>query len=114
VTQTVAQVRRFHFSCAGLVYEVQREQYALARGSFGMVYRCTWRGQTVRELRGCEKRIFAREARVWLKAQHVNVVKFYGTSIVLQCDCCVMQRSGCHFCTNLGIAHGDLKCNQFW
>jgi hypothetical protein len=64
-------------------HEVQRERDYFAKGSFGEVYRGTWRGKPVvvkcvNVVSARDEHDFSREARVWLRAQHPNVVKFHG------------------------------------
>ncbi|OWY96783.1 TKL protein kinase, partial [Phytophthora megakarya] len=64
-------------------HEVQREINHFAQGSFGKVYRGTWRNEKVvikcvKEYSASSEQDFSREARVWLRAQHPNVVRFFG------------------------------------
>ncbi|RLN88618.1 hypothetical protein BBJ28_00020189 [Nothophytophthora sp. Chile5] len=64
-------------------HEVQRELRPFDRGSFGEIYRGTWRGlkvviKCVNVHSAEEKRTFLREARIWHKVQHKHIVKFFG------------------------------------
>ncbi|EGZ30241.1 hypothetical protein PHYSODRAFT_475617 [Phytophthora sojae] len=125
-------------------HEVQRERSHLARGSFGKVYRGRWRGEKVvikcvDVVTADDERDFSREARIWLRAQHPNVVRFMG-ACHLTTPCffvCEEARNGdlvdflaknndralvwrllhgaavgLQFLHNNNIVHGDLKCNQ--
>ncbi|RLN91339.1 hypothetical protein BBJ28_00016340, partial [Nothophytophthora sp. Chile5] len=64
-------------------HEVQRQAYPFASGSFGEVYRGTWRGSKV--VIKCvnvnsseDRRAFLREATIWHKARHPHIVSFFG------------------------------------
>ncbi|RLN88630.1 hypothetical protein BBJ28_00018053, partial [Nothophytophthora sp. Chile5] len=64
-------------------HEVQRHAYPFASGSFGEVYRGTWRGSKV--VIKCvnvnsseDRRAFLREATIWHKARHPHIVSFFG------------------------------------
>ncbi|EGZ30238.1 hypothetical protein PHYSODRAFT_474694 [Phytophthora sojae] len=125
-------------------HEVQRERSHLARGSFGKVYRGRWRGEKVvikcvDVVTADDERDFSREARIWLRAQHPNVVRFMG-ACHLTTPCffvCEEARNGdlvdflaknndralvwrllhgaavgLRFLHQNNIVHGDLKCNQ--
>ncbi|RLN26564.1 hypothetical protein BBJ28_00022714, partial [Nothophytophthora sp. Chile5] len=64
-------------------HEVQRGIRPFDRGSFGEIYRGTWRGlkvviKCVTVTTEYEKRTFLREAKIWHKAKHANIVKFFG------------------------------------
>ncbi|RLN26565.1 hypothetical protein BBJ28_00022713, partial [Nothophytophthora sp. Chile5] len=64
-------------------HEVQRGIRPFDRGSFGEIYRGTWRGlkvvvKCVTVTSDYEKRTFLREAKIWHKAKHANIVKFFG------------------------------------
>ncbi|RLN94141.1 hypothetical protein BBJ28_00008327, partial [Nothophytophthora sp. Chile5] len=64
-------------------HEVQRELRPFDRGSFGEIYRGAWRGlkvviKCVNVHSAEEKRTFLREAKIWHKAQHKHIVKFFG------------------------------------
>lgn len=127
-------------------HEVQREKDHFARGSFGKIYRGTWRGtkvviKCVNVTSTKEDRDFSREARVWLRAQHPNIVKFYGACHLTQpclfvceevtngnlvdflvrikgSDSAITWRLlhdaalGLQSLHQNNIVHGDLKCNQ--
>ncbi|KAG3096208.1 hypothetical protein PC122_g4972 [Phytophthora cactorum] len=127
-------------------HEVQRENYHFARGSFGKIYRGTWRGKKVvikcvNVVSTRDERDFSREARVWLRAQHSNIVRFYGACHLTQPCFFVCEEVtngnlvdflsktkgsdkaltwrllhdaalGLQFLHQNNIVHGDLKCNQ--
>ncbi|KAF4044163.1 Protein tyrosine kinase [Phytophthora infestans] len=127
-------------------HEVQREKDHFARGSFGKIYRGTWRGtkvviKCVNVTSTKEDRDFSREARVWLRAQHPNIVKLYGACHLTQpcffvcdevtngnlvdflvrikgSDSAITWRLlhdaalGLQSLHQNNIVHGDLKCNQ--
>ncbi|KAG7387415.1 hypothetical protein PHYPSEUDO_014178 [Phytophthora pseudosyringae] len=127
-------------------HDVQRELYPFARGSFGKVYRGTWRGEKVvvkcvDVVSANDKRVFSRDARIWLRAQHPNVVQFHDAChwtqpcffvceeatngnltdflSLTQGSCRVLTwrllrdaALGLQFLHQRGIVHGNLKCNQ--
>ncbi|EGZ30242.1 hypothetical protein PHYSODRAFT_472146 [Phytophthora sojae] len=127
-------------------YEVQREEQHFALGSFGKVYHGTWYGQKVvvkcvNAVIGDEMRAFKREARLWFRAQHPNVVRLFGAFHVSQPCFFVCEEAtngilvdflqknkhdnqalvwrllhgaalGLQFLHEKKIVHGDLKCNQ--
>ncbi|KAG6585121.1 putative phosphatidylinositol-3,4,5-trisphosphate 3-phosphatase [Phytophthora cinnamomi] len=64
-------------------YEVQREEQHFALGSFGKVYHGTWYREKVvvkcvNAVTEDEMRAFKREARLWFRAQHPNIVRLFG------------------------------------
>ncbi|KAE8899316.1 hypothetical protein PF005_g6923 [Phytophthora fragariae] len=127
-------------------HEVQRERSHFARGSFGKVYRGRWRSEKVvikcvDVVTANDERDFSREARVWLRAQHPNVVRFIGACHLTRPCFFVCEEAtngnlvdflnknkerrevltwrllhgaalGLQFLHQNKIIHGDLKCNQ--
>ncbi|KAG1699980.1 hypothetical protein DVH05_000467 [Phytophthora capsici] len=126
--------------------EVRKEQQPFSAGSFGKVYRGWWLStrvvvKTVTVETEKEKQTFHREARIWQKARHPNIVPFFGA-----CDerstyffVCEEAKSGklldylyhareegrslvwrklleaalgLHFLHERHVVHSDLKCNQ--
>ncbi|RLN51169.1 hypothetical protein BBP00_00009937 [Phytophthora kernoviae] len=126
--------------------EVRREQEPFSAGSFGKVYRGWW--LSTRVVVKCviaksdkENRTFHREARIWQRARHPNIVPFFGacdegSSYFFVCeeakngkllDYLFHEREngrslvwrklldaalGLHFLHERHIVHSDLKCNQ--
>ncbi|RLN93536.1 hypothetical protein BBJ28_00021288 [Nothophytophthora sp. Chile5] len=127
-------------------HEVQRGIRPFDRGSFGEIYRGTWRGlkvvvKCVTVTTEYEKRTFQREAKIWHKAKHANIVKFFGACHLSRPCFFVCEEAengnlvdyldrmdgadpslvwrllhevalGLQFLPQEGIVHGDLKCNQ--
>ncbi|KAG6618398.1 TKL protein kinase [Phytophthora cinnamomi] len=126
--------------------EVRKDQQPFSAGSFGKVYRGWWLStrvvvKTVTVANEKESRTFHREARIWQKARHPNIVPFFGA-----CDegstyffVCEEAKNGklldylyhareegrslvwrklldaalgLHFLHERHIVHSDLKCNQ--
>ncbi|KAL3670782.1 hypothetical protein V7S43_003968 [Phytophthora oleae] len=126
--------------------EVRKEQQPFSAGSFGKVYRGWWLStrvvvKTVTVATEKETRTFHREARIWQKARHPNIVPFFGA-----CDegstyffVCEEAKNGklldylyhareegrslvwrklldaalgLHFLHERHVVHSDLKCNQ--
>lgn len=63
--------------------EVRKDQEPFSAGSFGKVYRGWWLStrvvvKTVNVATEQETRTFHREARIWQKARHPNIVPFFG------------------------------------
>ncbi|KAG1712713.1 hypothetical protein DVH05_000453 [Phytophthora capsici] len=126
--------------------EVRKEQQPFSAGSFGKVYRGWWLStrvvvKTVTVKTEKEKQTFHREARIWQKARHPNIVPFFGA-----CDegstyffVCEEAKNGklldylyhareegrslvwrklleaalgLHFLHERHVVHSDLKCNQ--
>ncbi|KAK1935650.1 Serine/threonine-protein kinase TNNI3K [Phytophthora citrophthora] len=126
--------------------EVRKEQQPFSAGSFGKVYRGWWLStrvvvKTVAVETEKEKRIFHREARIWQKARHPNIVPFFGacdegSTYFFVCEeakngklldyiyhAREERRSlvwrklldaalGLHFLHERHVVHSDLKCNQ--
>ncbi|KAE8992354.1 hypothetical protein PR001_g20963 [Phytophthora rubi] len=126
--------------------EVRKDQEPFTAGSFGKVYKGWWLStrvvvETVTVANEKESRTFHREARIWQKARHPNIVPFFGA-----CDegstyffVCEEAKNGklldylyhareegrslvwrklldaalgLHFLHERHIVHSDLKCNQ--
>ncbi|KAG3024481.1 hypothetical protein PC121_g9330 [Phytophthora cactorum] len=126
--------------------EVRKDREPFSSGSFGKVYRGWWLStrvvvKTVTVATEKESRTFHREARIWQKARHPNIVPFFGA-----CDegstcffVCEEAKNGklldylyhareegrslvwrklldaalgLHFLHERHIVHTDLKCNQ--
>ncbi|RLN96340.1 hypothetical protein BBJ28_00027093, partial [Nothophytophthora sp. Chile5] len=126
--------------------EIRRDREPFSSGSFGKVYRGWWLDsrvvvKCVAVNSEADKRTFHREARIWKKARHPNIVQFYGACDVgspyfFICeeasngnlpDYLYHQKKegrsmvwrklkeaalGLHFLHERGIIHSDLKCNQ--
>ncbi|OWZ23054.1 TKL protein kinase [Phytophthora megakarya] len=101
--------------------EVRKDHNPFSSGSFGKVYRGWWLStrvvvKTVTVATEKERRTFHREARIWQKARHPNIVPFFGA-----CDegstyffLCEEAKNG-KLLDYLYHARGegrDLKCNQ--
>jgi len=126
--------------------EVRKDREPFSAGSFGKVYRGWWLStrvvvKTVTVATEKESRTFQREARIWQKARHPNIVPFFGA-----CDegstcffVCEEAKNGkltdflyhareegrslvwrklldaalgLHFLHERHVVHSDLKCNQ--
>jgi ankyrin repeat protein len=126
--------------------EVRRDPLFFSRGAFGKVYRGWWLStrvvvKTVTVATEKESRTFQREARIWQKARHPNIVPFFGacdegSQYFFVCeeakngkllDYLAQERKegrsvlwsklldaalGLHFLHERHIVHSDLKCNQ--
>lgn len=126
--------------------EVRKEQQPFLVGSFGKVYRGWWLStrvvvKTVTVATDRESRTFHREARIWQKARHPNIVPFFGacdegSTYFFVCeeakngklvDYLYRARQegrslvwrklldaalGLHFLHERHVVHSDLKCNQ--
>lgn len=136
------------------VYEVSRQQF-IDRGSFGNVYHGKWFDTSVivkeviplseRERPGLEddvelERQFVKEADIWFKLSHINIVQMYGACHVGArrffvaefaaggtLDSFLLSRGrdmhliwlsllyaalGLRYLHDVGVVHGDLKCNN--
>ncbi|OWZ00838.1 TKL protein kinase [Phytophthora megakarya] len=126
--------------------EVRKEHQPFSAGSFGKVYREWWLNtrvvaKTFTVATEKENRTFHREARIWQKARHRNIVPFFGacdegSTFFFVCeeakngkllDYLYHRREegrslewrklldaalGLHFLHERRIVHSDLKCNQ--